>query len=539
MTKCIANIYQKFKLRFCLTGLVSVLFLLCFCSETLAQENVFSSSATDCQVLIFADEEVSNRECHVAAMQEKYQSSCYSCLIVKTMLEQFMAVGIKTYSLCSDAGVKILLLASALWLAFFVLKTLASLANVEPISIVDQLLKQLFKVLVAYVVIVSGTNTFINYVVNPILATGADFGLAIIDGVSETLSMQNSGQYNYEGESLFSADVMNKILGLTEGIDRVVSTNLVIGHALTCHSVNAGAWTFDFVVISGRIPDIWIWLCGAVIWLVGFMMTLALSYYLVDLSFKIGISIIIFPIVMGLWPFSPTQEKVVSCIRTILRSAAILAFLAITTSFGMCLISESLRDITEFYDRIENGDSEWISKTFEITGSFFLIIVFAYFYAFQLLGKTITSYVNKFFSGGLLANASPMHHNLRGATDWASGETMKAGKYAKDVAREQGGRAVKGAGKAVNAAGKGMAKGGKGMMNAGKALSSSGLGAIVGVPLMALGAAVTAGGYATQAAGKMTQAAGSALKKSKDKKQKSKRKKEEQDDNSQNENDNA
>ena len=458
-----------------------------------------------------------NVVCHVADMQEKYQSSCYSCLIVKTLLEQFMTVGTKTYALCSEAGVKILVLASCLWIAFFVLKNVSSLANVEPVSMINTLLTQLFKIGVAYIIIVSGTNTFINYVVNPILATGADYGLAIIDGVSETLNMQASGKYNYEGESLFSTDVMNKILGLAEGIDRVVSTNLVIGHALTCHSVNAGVWIFDLWVITISIPDIWIWLCGAVIWIFGFMMTLGVCYYLLDLSFKVGISIILFPITMGLWPFSTTSDKVISCVRTILKSAAIFAFLAITTSYGMTLISTALRDISEFYDRIENGDSQWISETFDITGSFFLVFVFAYFYAFLLISKTISSYVNKFFSGGILSGANPMHDRATQATDMAKRPVVATASYAKDVAREQGGRAIKGVGKGVGMAGKGMAQGGKSMMNAGKAMSSSGLGAIAGVPLMALGAVVAGTGYATQAAGKVTEKTGSMLKKSKDK----------------------
>ena len=364
--------------------------------------------------------------------------------------------------------------------------------------------------------IVSGTNTFVNYVVNPVLATGADYGLAIIEGANDTLGMQASGKYNYEGESLFSNDVINKILGVTEGIDRVVSTNLVIGHALTCHSVNAGAWKWNLLVTEIKIPDIWIWLCGAIIWFFGFMLTLGVSYYLLDLSFKIGISIVLFPITMGLWPFSSTSDKVISCIRTILKSAAIFAFLAITTTYGMSLISVALRDVTEFYTRIENGDSKWVSETFDITGSFFLILMFAYVYAFLLVSKTITSYVNKFFSGGILSGANPLHSGATTMTDAAKRPVMATGRYAKDVAREQGGKAIKQAGKGVSAAGKGMAKGGKGMMKAGKSLSSSGWGAIVGVPLMAIGAAVTAGGYATQAAGKATQGAGSMVKKSKD-----------------------
>lgn len=514
-----------------------------------------------------------NSVCKVAEMEKKYQSSCYSCIVVKTLLEKFINACTKVSDLCRRAAVQVLLVATLLWVAFWALKTISSVASLEPSSIVNTLLIQGFKILFAYVVIESGIEVFMIYVVSPILVAGADFGTAILANSQSHLSMTPSPDYTYSGVELLSADMLNKIMGFNESLDRVVSTNLVIGHALTCHSVNAGAWVnhsiMDFQII---IPNVWIWLCGAAIWFAGFMLVLAVSYYLLDISFKIGIAIMIFPLLMALWPFSITAGKVKTCIKTMLSSAAIFAFLAITTSYAMAMISVTLRDVPELFERVEKGDSKWISDTFDITGPYFILILFAYLYSIKLVRSTVDDYVNKFFGGGLMANASPMHSEMTRMTDIAKKATVgagkaavgaatggagkvlgavagatvgKAAKFVKDKftksdkeqgknnkspnagtavkqsgkaikqsgkAVEQSGKAVEQAGKGVDKAGQGIAHGGKGIMTAGKGLSATGFGAIIGVPMMIVGAAVYAGGAAVQAGGKATVAAGKAVK---------------------------
>ena len=514
----------------------------------------------------------SNATCEIGRMKLKYQTNCYSCLVVKTLLSEFMKIGEKTYSLCRDAAVKILFLCSALWIAFFVLKNVSSLTSIEPASFVNQLLSQLFKIVVAYAIIVSGADTFITYVVNPIMDAGADYGLGIIQAAEQSISTSPDAQYAYDqGSSLLSKDVLNKILALNQGIDRIVSTNLVIGHGLTCHATHAGVWTITIGFFTLHIVNLWIWLCGAIIWFLGFMMTLSIAYYLVDIAFKIGIAIIIFPITIALWPFSLTKDRVKACISTIFMSAATFAFLALTASYATLLISASLRDISTLETKLSDGDTQWISDTFDVTGPYFLIILFAFLYSLKLIEATIPSYVSLFFSGGIAAKLTPIHKELTRVTDVAKKSAIGTGKYVKDVATHQGSRATKGiastlgkinpvrfanlqqqdagqnssqqsaagqatqmagatlknsgkaveatgkatktAGKGMEIAGKGMDAAGKGMSKAGASLSSSGIGAIVGVPLKAVGIATQAAGKATESAGKNVKTAGENIEK--------------------------
>lgn len=498
----------------------------------------------------------SNSGCNVADMQRKYQSSCYSCLILNVLITTFMDACAKLYDLTREAAVKIMAIAALFWLASFAIKNVSSFTAVEPMKIVNDLLVFFFKFGSAYIVINSGIGAIVDLLINPVLVAGADYGLGIMKAANlGVASIPETTSYAYQGSEVVSATVINKIMALTQGIDKTVSNNLVIGHALTCHSLNAGMISFEIMGITFHIPDFWIWICGAAIWCVGFMLTLGVGYYLLDVSFKVGFAILALPIVIGLWPFKPTEKKFFACMGIVLKSAALFAFLSITASYGLILISSAIRDLPEFFDRINKGDAQWISDTFAITGSYFIILMFAYIYAFKLVGATVTAFCDKFFKDSIFGSQSPMHGKMTQMTDFVKDKVGKVAGFAGDVVSHQAGRMVDGAvnkgvgfaknhltigkgiksagqaaktagqtaktaGQAAEATGKGMEAAGKGISAAGKGLASASqaanaipvVGQVVAAAGAAAGAAMQAAGAATQAAGKATQAAGKAVK---------------------------
>lgn len=517
-----------------------------------------------------------DKKCNIAAMQKTYQSKCYSCVIVKTLIETFMSACATAYDATSEAGVKLLTLGALIWMAFFVMKNVSSLANVEPGAMVNTLAVFLFKVMVAYIFITSGLGVLVKYFVNPFLTAGADFGMALMATTGDisgavnpeyTIKMATvTAEGGKAATEIVSADVINKIMLFTQSLDKTVSTHLVVGHAITCHSMTAGAWDLHLI----KLVNLWLWFCGALIWFVGFMLTLGICYYLLDISFKLGFAIMALPVVIGLWPFNITKGKVTAVFSIVLKSGATFAFLALTTTFALVLVSQALRDIPTLLDKITKEETRWIADTFNITGPYFLIILFAYLYSMKLISATVDDYVNKFFGDNVFGNESPMHKMSTQMTDFAKDKVMgigkgignKAGEALKEEAKEKvgtakkfvkglfkgkanddtesdkggaggavkgGGQAVKAGGatvektgqameqsgkvaeqggKAAAAGGKGMMSGGKGMMRGGAALSATGLGAIVGVPMMIAGAAVTAAGAGTYAAGKAVEVSG-------------------------------
>ncbi len=371
----------------------------------------------------------SNARCRIDQMKIKYQSSCYSCIIVKTLIETFMSACSKVYGVATKAGGIILLLGTVLWLAVFALHNVSSFANVEPASEINELLVFLFKVVFVWAVLGAGLDFIIQYMINPILATGADYGIGIIQSAGVVkFNPETAGeiygekvQYAYEGVRVIEPAVINKLLNLNRAIDATVSTNLVVGHALTCHSLHAGMIRLSAV----NIPDIWIWLCGAIIWFFGFMMTLAVSYYLLDVCFKMGFMVMVLPVVIALWPFNYTKDKLKVCFSILLKSAAVFAFLAITTSYALTIIQASIGGIDELLKRIVDGDAEYVADKFAPNGSQFLILVFAYLYAMKLIMGTINDFSEQFFPDKAIGNVSPIHKMTTQMTDGVKKKGME------------------------------------------------------------------------------------------------------------------
>lgn len=460
----------------------------------------------------------------IAKMQELYQGKCYSCVIIKTLMETFLNACSKAYDITSEAGVKLLVLGALVWMAFFVMKNVSSLSNIEPGAMMNTLTVFLFKVMVAYILITSGLGVLIKYTINPLLTAGADFGIAFMSVTSDisgapelnanyavtvpTISASDGGA----ATEIVSSDVMNRIMFFAQNLDKNVSTNLVIGHAMTCWSMNGGAWDFSLF----KMVNLWLWFCGALIWFVGFMLTLGIGYYLLDISFKLGFAIMALPVVIGLWPFNVTKGKVTAVISIMLKAAGTFVFLALTTTYALAMINVALRDVPTLFAKIEAGDAIWISNTFDLTGPYFLIILFVYLYSMKLISSTVSDYVDKFFKDSVFGGADPMHGKLTQMTDFAKQQAMRpvkwAGGKASDAVKKQATEGAAKAGKFVRGLFKGKA-GGKGLMSAGKGLSATGLGAIVGVPMMIAGAAVYGAGKGAEVAGKVTQKAGKAMQK--------------------------
>lgn len=425
-------------------------------------------------------------------LKERYMTGCFPCQIVKTLIASFMKAADKVYETSKEAGKKLLLLGAMIWLVFWAMKKLSSFANPEPMAMMNELVIFLSKCVVAYCFLTAGTGTLVSYVVNPILGAGADFGVALMLE-SKTLDVKSDPQpeNRYDGPTeIVSERVMNKVLKFSESVSNEVAMNLAMGNALTCFSIKEGYLFYVPGLISLRIPDIWLWLCGAAIWCAGFMLTLSVCYYLIDIPFKLGFAIIALPVVIGLWPFKLTTGKLKSCIQIVLNSAGTFLFLALSSSYAMRLIDESLnvkegpkgaehltgKDALMY--AMEHDNVKYIEEVFEFTGPYFIIILFCYIYAIKLISEVTNKYPTEFFENGMTAGASPMHHTATAATMWAANKAAAPFKLAGQIVAHQAGKAATTVAKAgINlGGGAAAAAGGLAMRGIGKGVSFAGKG---------------------------------------------------------------
>lgn len=402
----------------------------------------------------------SNAECNQGRMDAIYKSGCYPCKVIKTLISSFMNGITFLQDVSVRAGTRILLIGFLLWIAFYIMQQVSSFKDIEPRDMVNNLLIMAFKVLGAYYVIQLGFQIFVDFIVVPFLGWGIDFGTYLLTATTSATGLDISGnqvgtEYLMTNSSgnILPAHLLNNLMTYVGAVDGTTTNHMKLGHMIICHSTHQGAWNIGIL-----IPNVWIWLCGAFIWFFGFMMTLSILYYLVDMSFKLGFALVALPIVTGLWPFNITRGKFSACIKIILEAAGIFIFLAMTSAVGLVLVNSAIgagqaieaggatpeailqqmennTGINELYASIEAGDNEKISDTFMLWGSCFILIVFAYLYALKIIGSTMEDYVSVFFNGGLGGNH--MHHMLTQATDMVKQKAVAAGKYAKDVVKHQ------------------------------------------------------------------------------------------------------
>ncbi len=277
-----------------------------------------------------------------------------------------------------------------------------------------------------------------------------------------------------DNKAVLDTTVFDKIMLISRKADNAVSLNFVIGEALVCHSTHAGAIQFakkvtDLIGLEFYFPDVWIWLCGAVIWVFALMVALAVNFYLLDLSFKIGFALLALPITIGLWPFEKFKDKFKVCVDIIINAAGTFMFLGITTGLSVLLISSSLGGTEELFSAIENDRKEYISNTFSLTGAKFFLILFAFLYSHKMISETVSKLANKFFPS-VTNGLTPMHHMTTQVIDMgvsavktvASGVTGAvtggATTAAKAVAKTAARQAVKGIRKGISKGSSGVKK---------------------------------------------------------------------------------
>lgn len=277
-----------------------------------------------------------------------------------------------------------------------------------------------------------------------------------------------------DNKAVLDTTVFEKIMLISRKADNAVSLNFVIGDALVCHSTHAGAIQFakkvtDLIGLEFYFPDVWIWLCGAVIWVFALMVTLAVNFYLLDLSFKIGFALLALPITIGLWPFEKFKDKFKVCVDIIINAAGTFMFLGITTGLSIVLISSSLGGTDALFEAIENDRKEYISNTFSLTGGKFFLILFAFLYSHKMISETVSKLANKFFPS-VTNGLTPMHHMTTQAIDMgvnaaktvasgvAGAVTGGATTAAKAVAKTAARQAVKGIRKGISKGGSGVKK---------------------------------------------------------------------------------
>lgn len=118
--------------------------------------------------------------CQVKDFKIKWQSCCFSCKTVQTMISTFLKAAAKSYGIMRKAANALLLILSALWIAVFLIRNLSQFTTLELGKFMNEFGLFLFKMLVAWVCINGGVNVLLRFTIQPILTFGTEFGMKLL-----------------------------------------------------------------------------------------------------------------------------------------------------------------------------------------------------------------------------------------------------------------------------------------------------------------------------------------------------------------------
>ncbi len=246
-------------------------------------------------------------------------------------------------------------------------------------------------------------------------------------------------------------ELSNNIIKLAELINQSTSEMMRFGDMLMCSGLHGSAADIDIVgVISLKLIAPSIYLSGALLYIIGFLIMLMTSFYLFDAAFNLSISVILLPLALALWPFGWTRDKLKIVINSILYYTGVFIFLPL----GVLMAKELAFSVVEmafkssagfdFQTAYEADQSDLIEENLGIFCMPFLKVLLFYVVALRIIPLMATEFCKYFFGNALVG--SPMMDRITQAAKHLMRQGKKAGKLGKDISKHQMGKKIEGKG---------------------------------------------------------------------------------------------
>ncbi len=258
--------------------------------------------------------------------------------------------------------------------------------------------------------------------------------------------------------NLWDTDILEKMEAMMAKIYRTLGRVYALGHGLMCYAINVGYHCLGLEVAGYEycvttLVNLSFWICGAVIYVVAFFMTMAVGMYFLDVSFKIGFALLMLPLSIALWPFAPTKGKLGENFSIIIRNAMLFTVVAIGVSYAVMLIENGLLqgiDMIKFKEALHDRRSSYLTEDYSLDSMHILVIAFCLIFALKIIASSVNDYLNKIFPDNVFGGSSPMHHMGTQALGYVQSRTITpAVSLVKDMAKN-------GAGIAMQATGRGL-----------------------------------------------------------------------------------
>ena len=316
--------------------------------------------------------------------------SCIYCPLFKTIFNAAQSMSTKAYDKLAGPLANVMLIGFAIVIAFMVLKNVSSFTKQDAPKFITELLVNMFKVLVAYYML-KNANIVYGYIVGPVLKAGFEFGSSLLFAkndsylaacdVSKTLQNVSNG--------VMPAYLYTNLDCFIRAVQAEVAVPQSVGSSLMCVARNAGKESIG--PVRNVLWDFGMMFQGFAIWVMGWIISLAFAFYLIDATIQLGIIGALMPFLIACWPFKATRNYTSKGWGIFMNTFFVYVFMGLVVSINVELLGQGLTGSKGGFDAIMkalNGNNvQKLKELLDIGFAGFLVLVACCLFAFKLTGQ--------------------------------------------------------------------------------------------------------------------------------------------------------
>ena len=315
--------------------------------------------------------------------------SCIYCPLFKTIFNAAQSMSTKAYDKLAGPLANVMLIGFAIVIAFMVLKNVSSFTKQDVPKFITELLVNMFKVLVAYYML-KNANIVYGYIVGPVLKAGFEFGSSLLFAENKYLAACDvSKTLQNVSNGVMPAYLYTNLDCFIRAVQAEVAVPQSVGSSLMCVARNAGKESIG--PVRNVLWDFGMMFQGFAIWVMGWIISLAFAFYLIDATIQLGIIGALMPFLIACWPFKATRNYTNKGWGIFMNTFFVYVFMGLVVSINVELLGQGLTGSKGGFDAIMkalNGNNvQELKELLDIGFAGFLVLVACCLFAFKLTGQ--------------------------------------------------------------------------------------------------------------------------------------------------------
>ena len=265
-------------------------------------------------------------------------TSCWICVPARNMLGVIKTMVDRVYG--DGAGIisglhSLLTIMFALWVVYFTMKYVTSLAAKSPAQYWSDLLKKSIVVMFVSFLMASSSSilTIFNYFLFPFIKMFIDVGLSILSGLGEdarasTCTYTPTSSSSYATPGAFFVALADPITCIMEKMTAEVSHGMFIAKKIMTSGVN-----------------VWVTVVGIIAYIFFFFIIIIFPLQIFDSLFKLAVAMILAPLAIMLYAFNSTRVYTHKVFQMVFFVAVHLSVVSLVLSLCVTVVMRFMIDL--------------------------------------------------------------------------------------------------------------------------------------------------------------------------------------------------